>query len=252
MFERIKRAAISIFQTRHMPWNPLLAARVIVFSVLMMFEDRVTLDDFLRDAQTGDVVVMISDSFMSFMQTFWTSGYASHVGIVYRKKSGRVLIYESTLREDGIVDELTGTVKSGPMLIDGATRIKRYLDEHGFSVRWRRVHHSMPDTKRGVRRALRRYMKEHTHYKFEDGVAPLLFARADHLRGLPIFNRSEGVRPGHIFCSMLMAENYTKFGWLHPDRHPSTYCPSDFCEYTQNLPLINGVMLGPEQRVFYY
>jgi hypothetical protein len=252
MIAKIKRLYHYYAQAHHVPRSPLAVVRMVEFAVLLAGEDRATDAEFLREAQTGDIVVMVSDCFYSWVQTFWTSSYASHVGVCFRDERGRLFIYESTHQEKGIVDEVTGREKDGPMLIDAETRLRHYLEHDGFSFRWRRLRLPPGLSADALVRPMRKFMNLHKFDAFDANPARLIQgASATWLPGASWlgFDRPD---PHRIFCSRLVAQLYISLGLLRPERPASEYSPSDWTSQRHNLALQDGVGLSGEHVVYYY
>ena len=252
MLSKIKRLYHYYVQAHHVPRNPLALVRMVEFAVLFAFEERATAETFLQEAQTGDIVLMVADNVYSWLQTFFTGSYASHVGVCYRDEHGRLFIYESTFKEAGIVDQITGMEKSGPMLIDAETRLRHYLENDGFSFRWRRLH--LPDGLRPemLARPMRKFMRSHKFDEFDMNVVRLINgASATWLPGASWLGL-DAPDPHRVFCSRIVAQLYIALGLLRPARSAEHYSPSDWTSKRHNLALQDGVGLSAESVVYYY
>lgn len=252
MLSKIKRLYHYYAQAHHVPKNPLALVRMVEFAVLFAFEERAAADVFLREAQTGDIVLMVSDNVYSWMQTFFTGSYASHVGVCYRDERGRLFIYESTFKEEGIVDHITGREKDGPMLVDAEARLRHYLEHDGFSFRWRRLH--LPDglTPAMLARPMTKFMRAHKFDAFDSNVVRLINgASATWLPGGAWLGLGEP-DPHRIFCSRLVAQLYIALGLLRHQRPAEHYSPSDWTAQRHNLALKDDVGLSGEHIVYYY
>ena len=252
MLSKLRRLYHYYAQAHHVPRNPLALVRMVEFAVLFAFEERATADAFLREAQTGDIVVMVSDNVYSWLQTFFTGSYASHVGVCYRDEAGRLFIYESTFKEPGIVDAITGREKDGPMLVDAETRLRRYLEHDGFSFRWRRLHLPEGLEAAALARPMRKFMRAHKFDAFDSNVVRLINgASATWLPGAGLLGL-DAPDPHRIFCSRLVAQLYICLGLLRHERPAEHYSPSDWTSQRHNLALQEGVGLSAEHVVYYY
>jgi hypothetical protein len=246
-WESIVRFLESIFQTHHVPHNLPGLLRMIEFGLLMRNTEVVMLEDFLLKAQTGDILVMTSDNIPSFIQTFSTWSTASHVALLYRDAEGPagLWIYESTPREDGFIDRVTGKTKSGPMCVPAEKRIRHYLDEVGFSIRWR------SNTAGGMRhnRTIERIMQRYKDYKFDADPISLTEGVSESAVWLLRLLGIGGKKPGTAFCSELVSVCLMEMQCLSRNRPACHYSPSDYTEAGHNVTLLPGCGLSTEKRI---
>lgn len=234
----------------HVPRNPLQIMRLLEFGVLLAHEKRESLDDFLKTAQTGDILVMVSDNFYSWLQMFFTDSYASHVAMVYRDEHDRVYIYESTLKEKGIIDEITGREKDGPMLVDAEKRIRDAYAHGQLAIRVRHLRLPPGVTHEMLAPIMFKYMKKHRNDRFDSNVVRLINGAS--YNWLPFsswlgLNRPD---PHKIFCSQMAADLYMKMGLMRTERAPNEYSPSDWTDNGHNLLLQHGVGLYRERAIW--
>ena len=252
MLSKIRRLYHYYAQAHHIPRNPLALVRMVEFAFLFAFEERATADTFLREAQTGDIVVMVSDNVYSWLQTFFTGSYASHVGVCYRDGKGRLFIYESTFKESGIRDEITEREKDGPMLVDAETRLRHYLENDGFSFRWRRLVLPPGMTHAALAAPMRRFMNAHKFDAFDSNVVRLINGASATWLPFASLLGLDANDPQRIFCSRLAAQLYITLGLLRHERAAEHYSPSDWTSQRHNLALQEGVGLTAECVVYYY
>lgn len=246
-WESFVRFLESIFQTHHVPHNLPGILRMLEFGLLMRNTETVMLEDFLREAQTGDILLMTSDNIPSFIQTVSTWSTASHVAILYRDADGPdgLWIYESTPKEEGFVDRITGVVKGGPMCVPAEKRIRHYLDEVGFSIRWRR------NSAAGMRhnRTIERIMYRYKDHKFD--ADPISLTEGASVSAVWLFRLFGigGKKPETTFCSELVSVCLMEMGCISRNRPACHYSPSDYTEAGHNVTLLPGCGLSTEKRI---
>lgn len=234
----------------HIPRNPLQILRLLEMGVLLRHEKRESLDEFLEKAQTGDILVMVSDNFYSWLQMFFTDSYASHVAMVYRDEDDHVYIYESTLKEEGIVDVLTGREKDGPMLVDARHRITDAYAKGQLAIRVR--HLILPEgmTHAMLRPIMHKYMLCHKSDRFDSNVVRLINGASAHWLPFASWLGLDRPDPHKIFCSQMAAQLYMKMGLMRTDREAREYSPSDWTDRRHNLLLQDDVGLYEERAIW--
>lgn len=234
----------------HIPRSPLQMLRLLEMGVLLRHQKRESLDEFLEKAQTGDILVMVSDNFYSWLQMFFTDSYASHVAMVYRDEDDHVYIYESTLKEKGIVDVITGREKDGPMLVDARHRITDAYDKGQLAIRVRHLELPPGITHDMLGRTMRKFMRRHRKNGFDSNPVRLINGASAHWLPFASWLGLDRPDPHKIFCSQMAARLYMKMGLMHKDREAGEYSPSDWTEHGHNLLLQDGVKLYPERALW--
>lgn len=262
-------------QTHHWSWNPLTIGRIVwravIATIAMAFGKGpgfITLEDFLATCRTGDVLLMESDGFFSWMQTWWTGSTASHVAVVVVDRSGDVFLLESTYAEKGIPNVITGLPKSGPMLVPAGQRIHLYLTHVGFSMRYRRMWiagenlDASPKKTDNIDARCRgdwtsvayQMAREKENVPFDSNVVDLMAGSIPTIRLfvnmlIPSFLMNKhGVGE---FCAELAAEFHQRVGAMLPSRSPKKFAPKDYTEHGYNLPMKDGFGFYPPEWVFF-
>src|SRR6185437_2850438 len=89
----------------------------------------ITVERLLRKCKTGDIIMFSGHSFFSCMvRCVSHSEPWSHIGMVYREKDKRPLLFESTYDEGKLKDRITKKLKTGLKLVDLEKRLYENCD----------------------------------------------------------------------------------------------------------------------------
>lgn len=261
-------------QTKHWTWNPFAIGRILWRTIIAIIAtlwgcgpNYISLEKFMQTCKTGDLLLMESDGIAAWMQTWWTGSTASHVAVVVVGEDNEVYIYESTFAEPGVVDVITNTEKSGPMLVRADERIHHYLLHVGFVIRhrpmWRADEECDQNPKkldantrcRGNWTAIAFELARHrANVSFDSNIVDLLSASIPTIRlfmrslGLSYFFTQHGQGE---FCAEVAAEFYMAVGAMRSSRRAKRFSPKDFTESAYNLPMNNGFGFYPANWIFY-
>jgi hypothetical protein len=219
-------------------------------------------DEIARTACEGDIVLFTSSGVWAWMQDFWTDSTVSHVGMVVREPgSGRLCLAESTLPDERVADVRTNTVRDGPMIVPLAARIRTYIENFGYDVRYRALCPGArpPADVCAARRDLIWGMMQR---KLDEGIGfdsdalTLMAANTGYLETAPTCWMWEDAvydAADKEFCSSLVVECLQEMGVMESTRPHWSYAPRDFTDPPrQDLLLAPGMSYGPERRVVYY
>lgn len=240
-------------------------------------EIMVAWQDYVKTAQTGDIVLFSGKSLISTAIKFLgeLGSNWSHIGMIVVLKDGRVMIWEST-NADGQVDQLSHTRKGGVRLVEAETALRAYLASgDGAMVVIRRLYvdqqaidSGLVDPAKHIPR-LQRFMKAVANLPYERDPIELLRA-SESARWLQLIYAWRG--NSSYFCSELVASSYIQLGLLPADNEPtastgaavpsardaSLYTPMDFAQESQDLPFLydkrtnkDMVALGPHLQIVF-
>ncbi|MGE0526827.1 MAG: hypothetical protein AB7P49_07170 [Bdellovibrionales bacterium] len=261
-------------QTKHWSWNPLAIGRIVWRAVVATLAalwgcgpNYISLEEFMSTCRTGDLLLMESDGVAAWAQTWWTGSTASHVAVVVVGEDDEVYIYESTFAEHGVVDVITNTEKSGPMMVRAQDRIHHYLLHVGFVIRHRpmwiadeprdtapKKTDANPRCRGDWTQIAFQMAAERSQVGFDSNVADLMAGSIPTIR---MFFRSMGIfhfisRHGDgEFCAQVVAEFLMAVGAMYPARPPNRFAPKDFTYDAYNLPMKEGYGFHKPNWIFY-
>lgn len=192
------------------------------------------------DLKTGDIILMAGESVFSWAIRRFTGSEWSHVGMVVRSADlDAVLLWESTTAghpEDHTTPE-GREPKPGVQLPPLSKRVRDYDGK----VALRRLNRALTNEEVAKLTRFRHQVKDRD---YDYDALELLRAAMDD--GLFWRNRED---LQSFFCSELIAESYQRMGLLPESKPSNEYTPDDFAQDTAPALPLDGVSLGPIEKL---
>mmetsp|Transcript_19306 Transcript_19306/g.35560 ORF Transcript_19306/g.35560 Transcript_19306/m.35560 type:complete len:322 (-) Transcript_19306:5435-6400(-) len=175
--------------------------------------------DFLRLANTGDIILFRGCNSLAKLQRAFTRSEYDHVAMIMRFYTGEVAFFEAIQGE-------------------GVTMVKwEEFKQHNWHKLYSRIAYRQLsiDRSEATLQKLQDFIDRVIGLRYKLTIAKLCGSRPSRLAS----------REVNYFCSELMAASFQEMGLLPDTLKPGQYLPGDFSAKRQ-LPLINGAQLGPE------
>ena len=183
--------------------------------------DTITEDDFERVAETGDILLFLTDHTSGKLQRFLTSSDYDHVAMVVRL-NGDLMVFEAN-QNDGVA-------------LYRWRKFVRYFNLYK-KIAYRKL---KTWRKKELHECFLNFAKKNIGKKFDIGAYKLLLKQESD------FDWTQDKERGY-FCSELIAKALKSAGLLDPLKASSRYWPVDLSA-SSTLPLI-GASLGNEQSI---
>lgn len=171
-------------------------------------------DQFMADADTGDIVVFAGDSLVSQAVEWLTWGKFSHSAMVVVLDDGTKCLWQA-ISEELYVDPLTGAAHTGAQLGPLADTMT-YIDSVGDVPTWCQLQLRRTPA---FRAAVAAAVEELEGRPFPD---PTTFV-VSYCQGLLGYDDTAGP----LFCSALVALTYQRAGLLPQRPVANSFCPTD-------------------------
>lgn len=216
---------------------------------------KVSLEDFLKGAKTGDIVLWTNHDMTSYTQRLFVWAHYTHATIVLRNpEDGRVYLLESSSSVIDIPDMMREETHDGISLVPASSTIAQYSVYWGEAF-WRPMHiEGGEERDRAVRQmiqeAIATVYTEWRQVDYESNMGIQLNA-SDNMfiryiasmlpRWVGDWVNIHG--RGNI-CSVVVAEVLIRAGVMHTRKSSYEYSPEAFGERHERLDLAPGVSLG--------
>lgn len=180
--------------------------------------DLISLENFMRNADNGDLVFFSGKTYGDNICKFFSSSYYSHVGMLVREidENGKNVLY--------IWDADIGQgMKPGPRLQPVSDKIKRYSG-HKYMA-WKKIKGNRPKTL-----DILKIVMKYKNYEQDTVMGKWIF---------DFFPRKDK----HIFCSELIALTLQQLGILPDDFSPYNYSPQNLYDLKKNYNIANHISM---------
>jgi len=186
-----------------------------------------TNNHFMREGQTGDIVLFRSRQAAGAIVRKATNGEVDHIGLIFRLKNKKSIALFEALGSCGV------------QIFSWRNFEKEKWHEQYSKIYRRKLH--IPDTKlrKQVRKTLHKFLKVVANRNYS--WTPL-----KQMRKVSLLPHSDPNRT--FFCSELVASAFKEAGLLRKNCPSTRYLPTTF-EERKGLLLLNGAFLGPEQQI---
>jgi hypothetical protein len=198
----------------------------------------ISFDDFLAQAQTGDLVLFHGVSTESTIVEAITGGPYSHATMVVVLPNGDKTLWQAA-GEALEVDPVKGVLHTGAQLGALADTVTLLYHHWNDEPHYRPVVWDRPAT---LANDVLAFVQHLEGRPFPDTVVML----GNWLVGT---NLDIDLARGSVFCSELVAMTYQALGLLPADPVPNSYCPSDFSSEYGHVPLQGGATFGDDLAI---
>lgn len=198
----------------------------------------ISFDDFLTQAQTGDLVLFHGKSTESGIVEAITSGGYSHSAMVVVLPNGDKTLWQAA-GEALEVDPVKGRLHTGAQLGDLADTVALVYNHWNDEPHYRPVVWNRPAT---LANDVLAFVNQLEGRPFPDTVVML----GNWLVGK---NLDIDLASGSVFCSELVAMTYQALGLLPDDPVPNAYSPSDFSSEYGDIGLQGGATFGDDLAI---
>lgn len=223
-------------------------------------QSTVNWEEYLDDAQTGDIILWSSSGLEAKLVRLMTNSYYSHVGIVLKLsrpiregESGVYLYHSPSSKIGGIPDQFSSppVEKEGPQLNDLRSLLRKFKHEKSIEVRRLRYNESATHPWRsGVLdvdsdSTVAFAKKEHSKL-YERDTVELFDAAYDGPGGL----NKENLK--YYFCSELVAQVMKEADMLKTDLTSNEFVPENFSSGDdRGIPLAAGFHYERERKLVF-
>jgi hypothetical protein len=198
----------------------------------------ISFDDFLTQAQTGDLVLFHGVSTESGIVEAITDGPYSHAAMVVVLPNGDKTLWQAA-GEALEIDPVKGRLHTGAQLGDLADTVALVYHHWNDEPHYRPVVWNRPAT---LAADVLTFVNQLEGRPFPDTVVML----GNWLVGK---NLDIDLAAGSVFCSELVAMTYQALGLLPDDPVPNSYCPSDFSSEYGHVGLQGGATFGDDLAI---
>lgn len=198
----------------------------------------ISFDDFLAQAQTGDLVLFHGVSTESQAVEAITSGPYSHATMVVVLPNGDKTLWQAA-GERLEFDPVKGSLHDGAQLGDLAQTVTLLYHHWNDEPHYRPVTWNRPAT---LANDVLAFVGQLEGRPFPD--IPVMLGNWLVGKNLDI-----DLASGSVFCSELVAMTYQALGLLPDDPVPNSYCPSDFSSEYGHVGLQGGATFGDDLAI---